>query len=139
MNLDNIREYARHLHLRDVEVVEIEEDGQHLRIRIAPSQSAAPQLAGAQPKPEERKASLPGVVRSESLGWMRTSDPQQLPKAIAAGDVVSKGQLLALLEMDGALTTVLAPSDGVVEAVLATDGDRIDYGKPLFQLKPAQR
>ncbi|MBP6018882.1 MAG: hypothetical protein KA735_05275 [Burkholderiaceae bacterium] len=139
MNLANIREYARHQHLRGVDVVEVEEEGYLVRIRVD-SRPAIGQ-ADARPAATPDDVTEPkdtSIVRSQALGIFRLSHPTTLPTAIAKGDAVTQDQVLALLELGETLSPVSAPADGILAAILASDGQIVDYGMPLFQINPAQ-
>lgn len=130
IDLSDIRAYARRLHLRGVESMEIQEGNRLISIRVD-----SPMPESQAPAPEA--ASI--TVRSATLGRLRRSHDESLPVRIEPGDEVVKGQLLALVALDESLTAVLAPADGVIDAVLAADDQIVDYGMPLFQLKPTQR
>ncbi|MDF3848796.1 acetyl-CoA carboxylase biotin carboxyl carrier protein [Achromobacter denitrificans] len=130
IDLSDIRAYARRLHLRGVESMEIQEGNRLISIHVE-----SPMPASQAPAPEA--ASI--TVRSATLGRLRRSHDESLPVRIEPGDEVVKGQLLALVALDESLTAVLAPADGVIDAVLAADDQIVDYGMPLFQLKPTQR
>lgn len=137
MDIADIREFARHQHLRGVEMVEIREDQRLVRIRVA---AAHPLPDEAAPVPPTQAPHAEGLTaRSEALGLLRRSHPVRLPTAIEVGDAVDEGQLLALLELGDTLTAVNAPGRGIVESVLAEEGQRVDYGMPLFRLTPARR
>lgn len=139
MDIADIREFARHQHLRGVEVVEIKEDQRLVRIRIAAARPLQDGAAPATVPSTEAPRPKDLTARSEALGLLRRSHPVRLPTAIEVGDAVDEGQLLALLELGDTLTAVNAPGRGIVESVLADEGQRIDYGMSLFQLTPASR
>jgi 3-methylcrotonyl-CoA carboxylase alpha subunit len=50
---------------------------------------------------------------------------------VAAGDAVAKGAPLLVLEAMKMEMTLTAPADGIVEAVRATEGERVEEGVPL--------
>lgn len=128
IDLGDIRAIARRLHARDVEVAELSEHGCSVMLRIARGDAAASPTLSANEKPHR-------VVRAERLGVLRLSHPEQLPQPVRTGDEVDSGQTLALLELDGETGTVRATARGVAAAVLAGDGERIDYGRALFELR----
>jgi len=136
MNLSDIRTYARQLHLRGIESVEIQAGERLISIRIdVPASSGG---ASASPAAPIREAAFIDV-RSATLGRLLRSQADRLPVPIEPGDEVIQGQLLALVVLDESLEPVHAPVDGAIGAVLAAEGQIVDYGMPLFQLKPRQR
>lgn len=54
---------------------------------------------------------------------------------VKAGDAVRRGQLLADLEADKAVYDLAAPADGVVASVLVAEGQAVNIGTPLLQLR----
>lgn len=127
--LSDIRAYARRLHLRGIESVEIQEGDRLVSIRI---ETGAPEAASS-----ADASSI--AVRSATLGLLRLVHDDRLPVRIEPGDEVAEGQLLALVALDESLAPVHAPAGGTIDAVLAADGQIVDYGMPLFQLKPTRR
>lgn len=139
MQTSDIRALARHQHLRGVGVVEWTTQGQRVRIRV-PLDSAAAHGVAARAEPAAGPTSSVvesalTVVRAEGLGWLRFTHPARLSERVIVGDEVRAGQPLALLQVGGTYTAVSAPHDGRVLAVLAEEGQRIDHGTALFQLK----
>ncbi|KDC46704.1 acetyl-CoA carboxylase biotin carboxyl carrier protein [Bordetella bronchiseptica] len=129
IDLEEIRTYARQLHRHGVDALELQEDDRLLRIRVDRHPAAAPSDGAT-------AASAPDAglvtVRSTGLGLFRPADP-----ATGPGAAVRRGQLLARLELDPCPTDIAAPADGVIVAVLAEAGQRVDYGMPLFHLQPS--
>ena len=54
--------------------------------------------------------------------------------AVKAGDKVSKGQALAVMEAMKMEHTIAAPADGVVEEILYAPGDQVAEGTELLKL-----
>lgn len=136
MQLADIRALARHQYLRGVSVVELAAGDQRVRIRVPlASAASAAQAAALTPPAAASSTPAPTVVRADGLGLLRRTHPARLAPWIEAGDTVQAGQSLALLQVGGTYTAVCAPRDGVIEAVLAAEGQRIDHGTPLFRLR----
>lgn len=134
--LSDIRTYVRQLRLRGIESVEIQEGERLVSIRIdVPAVSEDAATPEAAPTPDSSLID----VRSATLGRLLRSHADRLPVQIEPGDEVSQGQLLALVALDENLVSVHAPVDGSIGAVLGAEGQIVDYGMPLFQLKPRQR
>lgn len=135
MNLETIRDYARHLHRRGVEVVELEENGASVKIRIAVVDTNLPAIYEPELSSVKAAPTKEGLVKSQSLGWLRTTDTEHLPSAVGNGDLVAKDQVLAVIELDAVRTCVRSPFAGQVVQVCAQEGDRVDYGKVLFEVE----
>ncbi|MBS1333541.1 MAG: acetyl-CoA carboxylase, biotin carboxyl carrier protein, partial [Clostridiales bacterium] len=54
---------------------------------------------------------------------------------VQAGDRVKKGETLCVIEAMKVMNELTADADGEVEAVLAENGQIVEYGQPLFRLK----
>ncbi|ARP74839.1 acetyl-CoA carboxylase biotin carboxyl carrier protein subunit [Bordetella genomosp. 6] len=133
MDLEEIRAYARQLRRHGVDALELREDDRLLHIRVERQPAAAPP-----DQPAAAGAPDAGLVtiRSAGLGLFQPAGPETGQAAVAPGAAVRRGQLLARLELEPGATEVAAPADGVIVAVLADAGQRVDYGMPLFHLQP---
>ncbi|MBI5596995.1 MAG: hypothetical protein HY928_12960 [Elusimicrobia bacterium] len=81
--------------------------------------------------PEARVVS----VSSAEVGVFRAAPLGKSPKA-QAGDEVSAGTLLGLIDTGLAKVEVKSPSSGKLLAGVAEDGKPVEYGQPLFFIQP---
>lgn len=137
----DIRAIARRQHQRQVALVQWRHGQAFMRIVIRPGGEPGAAIVDAAGHdlnlvPE---AEAPVTVRAEALGILRWARPPQPSTVPAPGDAVRAGQSLALLQVGETYTAVAAPCDGSIESVLAAEGERIDYGRPLFLIKPQAR
>ncbi|MGW8183890.1 MAG: acetyl-CoA carboxylase biotin carboxyl carrier protein [Burkholderiales bacterium] len=95
-------------------------------VTLAPAPAAAP--AAAEPEPEGH------VIRSPMVGtFYRASAPGAKP-FVEVGDTVKSGQTLCIIEAMKLLNEIETDRDGIVKAVLADNGQPVEYGEPLFIL-----
>lgn len=95
-------------------------------VTLAPAPAAAP--AAAEPEPEGH------VIRSPMVGtFYRASAPGAKP-FVEVGDTVKSGQTLCIIEAMKLLNEIETDRDGIVKAVLAENGQPVEYGEPLFIL-----
>ena len=66
--------------------------------------------------------------------YYAASAPDQAP-FVAAGDHVSKGQTVCLIEAMKMMSEVPAPCDCVIEEILKSNGDLVAFGEPLFRYR----
>ncbi|MNV93604.1 2-oxoglutarate carboxylase large subunit [compost metagenome] len=59
--------------------------------------------------------------------------------AVKAGDAVTKGQPLAVMEAMKMEHTIAAPADGVVQELLYAPGDQVTEGAELLKLVVAEK
>lgn len=95
-------------------------------VALAPAPAAAP--AAAEPEPEGH------VIRSPMVGtFYRASAPGAKP-FVEVGETVKSGQTLCIIEAMKLLNEIETDRDGIVKAVLAENGQPVEYGEPLFIL-----
>ena len=88
--------------------------------------AAVPAAAGAEEAP---------AITAPLVGtYYAASAPDQAP-FVSAGDKVSKGQTVCLIEAMKMMSEIPAPADCVVEEVLARDGEAVGFGEPLFRIR----
>jgi acetyl-CoA carboxylase biotin carboxyl carrier protein len=54
---------------------------------------------------------------------------------VKVGDRVKKGQTLLIIEAMKVMNPIAAPEAGVVEAILISDGQPVEYGEPMLVLR----
>lgn len=77
------------------------------------------------------------VVKSPMVGAFHRSQERGGTPAVEVGQEVRAGQTLGFVESLKVLREVVAESAGKVLAVLATDDEPVDFGRPLFELEIA--
>jgi acetyl-CoA carboxylase biotin carboxyl carrier protein len=76
------------------------------------------------------------VVESPSVGLFWRSPAPGAPPFVEAGTHVAAGDTLAIVEVMKLMNHVVAAAPGTVQAVLAENGARVEYGQPLFTFDP---
>ncbi len=96
---------------------------------VTPAPAAVAPPAGAEAEPEGH------VIRSPMVGtFYRASAPGAKP-FVEVGQEVKSGQTLCIIEAMKLLNEIEADRDGVVKAVLAENGQPVEYGEPLFTIE----
>jgi acetyl-CoA carboxylase biotin carboxyl carrier protein len=158
VNLDELKALFDLLEERDIAEFEIEEENLKLRIRrvggalvdVATPASAglaAPSLAGIAPAtalagtpaaPPFAPAQEDGlhVVKSPIVGtFYRAPDPSSAP-FVNVGDRVRVGQVLCIIEAMKLMNEIEAEVAGEIVKVHHDSGQPVQYGEPLFSLRP---
>lgn len=73
-------------------------------------------------------AAAGSVARSPGVGYFSPA------AELTVGASVQAGEVLGLIDVLGIAQEVLAPSDGIVAAVLAEDGQAVEYGQALAEI-----
>ncbi len=94
-------------------------------VAAAPAaQAAAPEFTGEALPPGE-------VVKSPMVGTVYLQSQPGAPPFIKVGDTVTQGQTLLIIEAMKTMNPIPAPKGGVVRALLAEDGQPVEFGEPL--------
>jgi acetyl-CoA carboxylase biotin carboxyl carrier protein len=131
--------------IAELEVTEGEERVKIVRSgRGAPESGAAaaafappPAPAAAPTAPVPAAAEVPAApeghaVKSPMVGtFYRASAPDAKP-FVEVGDTVKAGQTICIIEAMKLMNEIESDKDGVVKAILAENGQPVEYGEPLF-------
>jgi acetyl-CoA carboxylase biotin carboxyl carrier protein len=141
-----IRELAQLLDETGLSEIEIERDGQ--RVRVAKHRNgnhihtvASPPLAESPPtspapvEPISKPVSLanhPGAVTSPMVGTAyRSPEPGATP-FVEVGSQVAAGATVAIIEAMKTMNQIPAPRAGTVTKILIEDGQPVEFGEPLM-------
>jgi acetyl-CoA carboxylase biotin carboxyl carrier protein len=141
-------ELVEESNIDELEIHEAEESVRISRHRPAPVQQVMPSYpASAPPPPPQAAAPAAGTtadagaqdghtVLSPMVGtFYQSSSPGQKP-FVALGQSVSVGDTLCIIEAMKILNQIESDCAGVVRAVLADDGQPVEFGQPLFAIDP---
>jgi acetyl-CoA carboxylase biotin carboxyl carrier protein len=99
----------------------------------APAASGTPVAAGS--PPAEGEALPEGhVIRSPMVGTFYRSAAPGAKTFVEVGQAVKAGETLCIIEAMKLLNEIEADQDGTVKAILAENGQPVEYGEPLFIL-----
>ena len=151
----NIKEIERILQLMlgtDVEELEVTRGPASLRIRrrlagepvLAEPQDLqveriirekAPTTEESEPPPAEETKTV--IITSPLVGtFYRAPTPEEKP-FVEEGEIISKGQVLCIVEAMKLMNEIRAEESGKVTAVLVENGHPVEYGEPLFEIEPS--
>lgn len=134
-----------------LEEIEVQEGDLRIRVRRsvavpnltpppapAPAPAAAPAGGGAPaasaPAPAEDGLVL---VRSPIVGTFYAAPSPGTPDFVRPGDTVAAGQVLCIVEAMKLMNEIEAETAGQIVQCLASNGQPVEYGQPLFSLRPA--
>jgi len=128
----------------------------HVRLRRHPAGGASllnPGTAAAAPHPHEpghaRVAQLPPqsppqappgenlhIVKSPIVGTFYSAPSPDAPPFVKPGDSVQRGTILCIVEAMKLMNEIEADQAGEVVRQMAENGQPVEYGQPLFALRP---
>jgi acetyl-CoA carboxylase biotin carboxyl carrier protein len=137
-----IRELTKLLDETGLTEIEIEQDGQRVRVArnaVVAAAPATPRAAAApvpQPMAEAAKAPLdpskhPGVVTSPMVGTAYVAPEPGGKPFIEIGGQVKVGDTLLVVEAMKTMNQIPAPRAGTVIQILFEDGQPVEFGEPL--------
>jgi acetyl-CoA carboxylase biotin carboxyl carrier protein len=107
--------------------IELVSDGKAIRMRVG--EPGDPVSVASAPGSAKRRH-----ITSTGIGTLQFVHPLRKPPFVDVGDTVVKGDVVALLQSGLAYLPVTAPSDGVIGAIVAESGTRVEFGSPIFEL-----
>ena len=107
-----------------------------MKVRIAAVASPAAPAASAPTEksadPAEDPADHPGAVKSPMVGTVYMQAEPGSPPFVSAGQQVSEGDTLLIIEAMKTMNHIPAPRGGTVKRILVEDGAAVEYGAPLM-------
>ncbi|MEQ8657945.1 MAG: acetyl-CoA carboxylase biotin carboxyl carrier protein [Hyphomicrobiales bacterium] len=142
---DFIRQLALLLNETNLTEIEVEQDDTRVRVARTPAavthtaQVSAPALPAAAATNASSAPSTPAApesakgeaVRSPMVGTAYLSAEPGAPAYIKVGDTVREGQTLLIVEAMKTMNQIPATASGVVQEILVTDKQPVEYGEPL--------
>ncbi|HTI95271.1 MAG TPA: acetyl-CoA carboxylase biotin carboxyl carrier protein [Rudaea sp.] len=103
------------------------------QVHVEAPRTAAPAAAPAAAAPSADKGLPPGhVVRSPMVGTFYVSANPESPPFVKVGQAVKAGDTLGIIEAMKMFNQIEADHAGTVVAVLATNGQPVEFDEPLF-------
>ena len=163
MNLKEIREIIDLITEKGIAEFELERGGVRLKVSrnfvvrggeaaAAPGVYQAPAPATAGPRstlPAAASIAPPGasagapasdeivVIRSPMVGTFYSAPGQDAPPFVEIGDKVRVGQILCIIEAMKLMNEIEAEFEGEVLKCHVQNGQPVEFGEPLFDLRPA--
>jgi len=101
----------------------------------APAAPAEPATPAAAPAASEPAEDVGHRITSPMVGtFYRAASPGAKP-FVDVGSAVQQGDRLCIIEAMKILNEIEADQSGVIKAVLANDGQAVEYGQPLFVIE----
>ena len=137
VNSDLIRELAAILEETGLTEIEINDNGQGVRIikgnGVAQVTSAAPVTAAA-PTVETAPEPVSNALTSPMVGTVYLAGQPGEPPFVNPGDTVKQGDTLLIIEAMKVMNPIQAPRSGTVTAVMVDDAQPVEFGDPLVVL-----
>lgn len=153
MDLKDIKELIALMKKNDLSVFKMEREGFKITLKkgtdfqptitVAPAPTAAVPAAAAAPAPSPTPAAPPASaapgteITSPMVGTFYRAPSPDSPSFVEVGSVVTPETVVCIVEAMKVMNEIKAEVSGTVTEVLAENGKPVQYGQPLFRIKPA--
>jgi acetyl-CoA carboxylase biotin carboxyl carrier protein len=162
VDIADLKEILRILEAQDITEFELEQDGVKLRVcRASASASAGappaaayvaapvssvptalplpvgPPVAAEAPAAVAEPAANGTLVKSPIVGTFYRSPDPNAPAFVSVGDKVKVGQILCIIEAMKLMNEIEAELAGEILKIHPENGQPVQYGDPLFTIRPA--
>jgi len=148
MDIRKIKKLIELLEESDIGELEIKEGEESVRISrghanivaaqqmmAAPAPVAAAPVAPAPVVEEKKEAVLTGhIIKSPMVGTFYSAPSPGSPAFAAVGQHVKPGDVICIVEAMKMMNQIEADKAGVVEAILAEDGEPVEFDQPLVTI-----
>lgn len=149
MDLKEIRKIVELMNEHELSYFHLEEEGVNLKLKkgadivqvaqaAMPAAPAAPAQAAA-PAPAAGDAAAPEAAGNEitapMVGTFYASPSPDSDPFVSVGDTVSEGQTICIIEAMKVMNEIKAETSGTITAVVAKDGEPVQFGDPLFRVQ----
>jgi len=102
-----------------------------------PTQAAAPMAMPPPSAPVAQASEEPTdttVIKSPMVGTFYTASSPDKPAFVKVGDTITPEKTVCLIEAMKVYNEIQAECSGKIVAILAKNGDTVEFGKPLFRV-----
>ena len=141
MDLEAIYTLMERFERSSLSLLELEQEGTRLKLEKGGQTVCAPAVcvpaaAPAAPQPAAPAEAEPAdYIKAPLVGTFYAAASPDAQPFVKAGDRVSKGQTVCILEAMKMMSEIPAPADCVIEEVLVDNGTLAGYDAPLFRIR----
>lgn len=149
MKIDQLKQVLEMLDQSSVNELSLETDTYKLKLKkqgetvtvshqapAAPVAAPAPVKQAAAPVEEEATADDTVTINALMVGTFYSRPNPDKPAYVKVGDQIEVGQIVCVLEAMKLFNNVNSEVSGTVVEILVADGDLVEFGQPLFRIRP---
>lgn len=145
MEIENLIKLIQTVSESELTGFRYEENGMKLRLTKKQEKIAAvvkeeaayikgePAAGNEESRKDEQKPSG-DLVESPLVGTFYAAPSEEAEPFVKVGDLVKKGQTLAIVEAMKLMNEIESEYDGTVAEILVENGQPVEYGQPLFRI-----
>jgi acetyl-CoA carboxylase biotin carboxyl carrier protein len=161
VDLDQVEKLLDFMTAHGLEEFEYEREGLRIRLRKGassaaragfsqvPAPAAPPAHGPARAESAEMQQAAPAsapapveelhIVKSPIVGTFYSAASPDAPPFVNPGDAVREGQVLCIVEAMKLMNEIESDASGELVQILAENGQPVEYGQPLFSIRPAKK
>ena len=141
IDISTLKEYIKVLEESSLVTLELCDETDSIRLEKAQAAPSAPaavtvnaapvQAAAPAAEPEESGKTISAPI----VGVFYAAPSPESDPYVHVGKKVKKGDVVCIIEARKCMNEIQAEEDGEITAVLATNGELVEYNQPLFAIK----
>lgn len=152
-DVKKVRKFIELMNEHDLAEIDLKQGEQRIRLRRGPEQvtmstmpmisagpapavSSAGSSAGAKPAGATTDDSKATFIRSPMVGTFYSASNPESPAFVKVGDHVGPETTVCIIEAMKVFNEIPAECAGRIAAVMAQNGDAIEFNQPLFRVEP---
>ena len=148
-NLDRLKDLVKIMEQHDLTEVSLESGDQKWSLRRGPQEvmqmvpsapaAAAPPVAAAAAPAEantEQKADDGPSIVSPTVGTFYSAPNPDDPAFVKVGSTVQPDTIVCIVEAMKVFNQIPAEVSGTIVELLVNNGDSVEFGQPLFRVRP---
>ena len=108
--------------------------GASVDVPIAPLAAAQAAIQNSETVADADREPEGMIVKSPLVGTFYAAPAEDAAPFVSVGDLVKKGQTLAIVEAMKLMNEIESDFDGKVAEVYVENGQAVEYGQPLFRI-----
>ncbi len=144
-----VRKFIELMNEHDLSEIDLRQADQRIRLRRGPEMvtvstsppvampSSVPAAGGAAGAPKAAAVDDGSLlIRSPMVGTFYAAANPESPPFVKVGDQIGPEKTVCIIEAMKVFNEIPAECSGKIAAVLATNGDAVEFGQPLFRVEP---
>jgi len=133
MKVDNIYELIKEVSKLGASSLEYEEDGSRISVEFSGNKDKklVDNIVNEEIHIEKEEKTY---IKSPIVGTFYTSGDEGGKPYVNEGDVVNKGDIVAILEAMKLMNELKSEYSGTIVEVMVKNGESVEYGQPLFEI-----
>ena len=152
LDLSELRRLAELMEQKDLFEVEIEEEGKRVHVVRGGPRAAAPVVYAQSAPSIAAPAAAPGApaaapaapaaaprgteIASPMVGTFYRSPGPDAAAFVEVGDRINKNSVVCIVEAMKVMNEIKAEVDGEILEILVQNGEPVEFGQPLFLVRP---